>query len=244
VSGGVVSDAGRGGRPSRPPIAVLRPLGRAAIWVVVAILLVWGAATLLAAPESPPPLGRPAEGAGPGRVAEALAVAFARTYLGSPTPGALRPFLAEGARVTGGRGPSARGRVAQAEVAAAARLGGGRWVLTVSCDLRDARTLDLAVPIVRHGAGEVAVLGAPSIVAVPAAAGPDAAAIDELVARFIYRQGKVVWVEERPDCKQWDRMLQPVGPTVKRQEIYRRNTWTSSVIGDGPRTVSRQVTCR
>jgi len=69
-------------------------------------------------------------------------------------------------------------------------------VLTVSCDLRDARVVSLAVPVVRPEAGEAAVIGAPSIVAVPATAGadperprpiagPGAKAISELVARFI-----------------------------------------------------------
>ncbi|HEX4307198.1 MAG TPA: conjugal transfer protein [Solirubrobacterales bacterium] len=181
---------------SRPIGTVLRPLGRAALWVVVVILLVRGAAALLAAPESESTLS-PDRAAGPGRAAEALAVGFARTYLESPTPAALGPFLAEGAHVAAGRGPSAPGaEVGQAGVLRASDLGGGRWVLTVFCDLRDARSLDLAVPIVRRGAGEVAVLGAPSIVAAPAPAGadperprplagPEAGAIGELVAKFI-----------------------------------------------------------
>jgi hypothetical protein len=69
-------------------------------------------------------------------------------------------------------------------------------VVTVSCELRDARTLYLTVPIVRRGPGEAAVLGAPSIVAMPAPAGadpesprpiagPEAGAISELVTKFI-----------------------------------------------------------
>jgi len=68
--------------------------------------------------------------------------------------------------------------------------------VTVSCELRDARALYLAVPIVRFRAGEVAALGAPSIVAVPAVAGadperpqplsgPDAPAIASLVGKFL-----------------------------------------------------------
>ena len=47
----------------------------------------------------------------------ALAVRFARTYVEHPSPGALAPFLAEGARVGGGRqGAGVASRVAQAEV--------------------------------------------------------------------------------------------------------------------------------
>jgi hypothetical protein len=176
---------------------VLRPAGRAALWALLAVLLIRGGAAILAAPESEPEVSGSGPGVGPGQAADALAVTFARTYLESPTPGALAPFLVEGAHVEAGQGPSAAaGGVAQAEVVRGAPLGGGRWVLTVFCDLRDSRTLDLAVPIVRHGADEVAALGAPSIVAAPApagadperprpTAGPDAAAIDELVAKFI-----------------------------------------------------------
>ena len=70
-------------------------------------------------------------------------------------------------------------------------------MLTVAAELRDARTLYLAVPIVRGSAGEVAALGAPSIVAAPGSAGadsgerpqplagPDAEAIGGLVAKFL-----------------------------------------------------------
>ncbi|HET9154275.1 MAG TPA: conjugal transfer protein [Solirubrobacterales bacterium] len=128
----------------------------------------------------------------------AFAVRFARIYLADPSGAALEPFLAEGARVgTGTPSKEETGDVAQAEVSGVEDLGGGRAVLTVACELRDARTLYLAVPIVRSKAGEVAALGAPSIVAAPGAAGvdsgeqpqavagPDAAAIQGLVAKFL-----------------------------------------------------------
>ncbi|MBS1861966.1 MAG: conjugal transfer protein [Actinobacteria bacterium] len=175
---------------------MLRPVGRFALWAVLAVLFIRGAAAILAGPGSGPAEDHGGDHQGPGRAAEALAIDFARTWLGTPSPGALRPFLAEGAHVGTGRAPGAGGEVVQAEVAAASGLGGGRWVLTVSCDLRDSRALDLVVPIIRRGADEVAALGAPSIVALPAAAGadperprptagPEAGAIDELVAKFI-----------------------------------------------------------
>ncbi|HWB69637.1 MAG TPA: hypothetical protein VG518_06635, partial [Solirubrobacterales bacterium] len=106
------------------------------------------------------------------QAANAFAIRFARLYLEDPSPEALKPYLAAGARIGAGRPPSAQGaEVAQAEVVRSTDIGDGRAVLTVACELRDSRTLYLAVPIVRFRAGEVAALGAPSIVAVPAVAG-------------------------------------------------------------------------
>lgn len=196
MSKSVFSRAARG-EGSRPLAEVLRPVGRLALWAALAVLLIRGAAATLAAPSSSKSEtgGRSAD-AGPGQAAEAFAAGFARTFLEAPTPEALAPYLAEGTHVPAGQAPSAEGLVDQADVVGSARLGGGRWVLTVSCDLRDSRVLDVAVPIVRQEAGGVAALGAPSIVAVPAAAGADTerprpvagaegAAIEELVAKFL-----------------------------------------------------------
>lgn len=176
--------------------SLLRPAGRVAIWSVIALLLVRGLGAVLA----PTPASAPAQRAGTRayeQASAALAVRFARAYLGDPAPRALAPLLAEGARVGGGRaaiGGSAE--VAQAEVAATQELGGGRAVLTVACDLRDGRAVYLAVPISRSRAGEAAVSGAPWVVAAPSAAGvaagrprpiagPDAGAIRALVGKFI-----------------------------------------------------------
>jgi len=175
--------------------AALRPVGRVALWALLCLLLVRGAAAVLAPPaaEAPPHGG---EGA-IDRAGTAFAIRFARAYLEDPSPGALDPYLAAGARIGAGRPPSARGaEPAQAEVVHFSDVGDGRAVVTVACELRDSRTLYLAVPIVRHGAGEVAALGAPSIVAVPAVAGADperprppagsgAAQIRELVGKFL-----------------------------------------------------------
>jgi hypothetical protein len=148
------------------------------------------------------PVGRPPAAAKPSATVDpatsAFAVRFARTYLADPSGTALEPFLAEGVRVGTGTPPQEDAEdVGQAEVSGVEDLGGGRAVLTVACELRDARTLYLAVPIVRSGAGEVAALGAPSIVAASGAAGvgsneqpqavagPDAAAIQGLVSKFL-----------------------------------------------------------
>jgi hypothetical protein len=176
--------------------SLLRAIGRVALWATIALLLVRGLGAVLATPASPPSPSKEWQGAS-GEASAAFAVRFARAYLADPSPQALAPFLAEGARVGAGRPTSATGvEVAQAEVGATQQLGGGREILTVACELRDARILYLAVPIARSGAGEVAALGAPSIVAAPAVAGveasgpqplagPDGAAIESLVAKFL-----------------------------------------------------------
>lgn len=176
--------------------SLLRAVGRVALWATVALLLVRGLVSAVAgSPEGEPTVHRSASGAED--TVDAAAVRFARTYLEDPSPQALQPFLAAGARIGAGRPPSASGaEIAQAEVVRSSEVGDGRVIVTVACELRDSRTLYLAVPIVRFGAGEVAVLGAPSIVAVPAVAGadperpqpiagPDAGAIEALLAKFL-----------------------------------------------------------
>lgn len=177
-------------RPSR----AIRAGGRLAIWAAIFLLLVRGAVATFAAPQKTTAgsAAAPAE-----EVVAATAERFARLYLEEPDPRVLQPYLAAGARIGAGRPPSAGGaEVAQADVVDTSDVGDGRVVVTVSCELRDSRTLYLTVPIVRHGSGEAAVLGAPSIVAMPAPAGadpesprpiagPESGAISELVAKFV-----------------------------------------------------------
>ena len=170
-------------------------MGRVAIWAVIALLLVRGVGAVLAPTQVSAPTA--AQGESTDQASAAIAVRFARAYLGDPTPRALTPFLAEGARVGAGSPPTSLGaEVAQAEVAATDELGGGRAVLTVACDLRDGRTVYLAVPISRSRAGEAAVSGAPWVVAAPSTAGvaaerprplagPEAGAIRALAAKFL-----------------------------------------------------------
>lgn len=188
-----------GNRKARPADfnvrALLRSVGRVAIWIVLALLLVRGVGAVLAQPQASAPGG--VAGTVDDQASSALAVRFARTYIEDPSLQALAPFLAEGARVGGGRQAEDVGSgVAQAEVSATQELGGGREVRTVACELRDGRTVYLAVPISRSGAGEVAVSGAPWVVAAPSTAGvaaerprpiagTDAAAIRSLVEKFI-----------------------------------------------------------
>ncbi len=175
----------------------LRGLGRAALWAAVGLVFLRGLASVVAGPAEHEVARGGAPTLGGQQAANAFAIRFARLYLEDPSPEALQPYLAAGARIGAGRPPSAQGaEVAQAEVVRSGEVGDGRVVVTVSCELRDARTLYLAVPIVRFGAGEVAALGAPSIVAVPAVAGvdperpqplagPEAGEIESLVAKFL-----------------------------------------------------------
>jgi hypothetical protein len=165
-----------------------------ALWAVVGLLLVRGAGSVLAGPHEGRPTVRPTGLSDP--AASAFAVRFARAYLSGAPSQELAPLLAPGTRVPP-RGASAPGvEIEQAEVAGTEAIGGGQVLVTVACELADARTLYLAVPIVREGAGGVAAAGAPAVVAGPAGvgegvelprpiAGPDAAAIDELVRRFL-----------------------------------------------------------
>ena len=148
--------------------SLLRGAGRVAIWTVLALLLLRGVvAGLSEQPQTPPPTS--ASGIDP--QSAAFAVQFARAYF---TPA----------------------EVAQAEVSQSEELGDGKAILTVACELRDSRVLYLAVPIARTDAGEVAALGAPSLVAAPGMAGAaperpqplagqDADAIQGLIERFL-----------------------------------------------------------
>lgn len=179
---------------SRSVGSVFRAAGRVALWAVVGLLLLRGISGVLTEP-------RPADQgvAGHNNVSDpataAFAVRFARTYLSEPSPQALAPFLAPGTSAPA-LGGDAGAQVEQAEVAGIRDLGEGEAIVTVACQLDDARTLYLAVPIVREDAAEVAAQGVPAIVAGPAGvgegvepprplAGPDADEIAELVQRFM-----------------------------------------------------------
>jgi hypothetical protein len=163
--------------------------------VLVGLLLVRGFASVLADPrQSDPAAASPSEAVDPST--GSFAVRFVRAYLDGASPNELGPLLAPGASVPS-VGASASGvEVQQAEVAGSQAIGGGQVLVTVACELADTRTVYLAVPIAREGAGEVAAAGAPAVVAGPAGvgedvasprpiAGSDASAIGELVRRFL-----------------------------------------------------------
>jgi hypothetical protein len=174
-----------------------RTIGRGAIWATVALLLVRGVGSVLT-PTSEPPARGGRDGSTEDLATDAFAVRFARSYLADPSASALAPYLAEGVRVGTGLAPKVEtAAVAQAEVSGTEDLGGGESVVTVACELRDARTLYLAVPIARSAAGEVAALGAPWIVAGPGTvvgdesdrprplSGADAPEIESLISKFL-----------------------------------------------------------
>jgi hypothetical protein len=195
VAIGVGTRIGRSGGEGRTVRAALRTAGRAALWALVGLLLLRGTASVLADPQQ-----GDRETASPSGVVDpstgSFAVRFASAYLGGASPSELAPLLAPGVH-TPAADTSATGiDVQQAEVAGSEDLGRGEALVTVACELADARTVYLAVPIVRESVGEVAAAGAPAVVAGPAGvgkdipsprpiAGPDAAAIGELVRRFL-----------------------------------------------------------
>jgi hypothetical protein len=176
--------------------SIPRLAGRLAIWFAVGLLLVRGIAGLFAEPRRPEVERRAGAGASDEAVA-ATAERFARLYLEQPSSKLLGPYLASGAKVTTGTPPvTEAAEVVQADVVKTTDVGGGRLIVTVSCELRGARTLYLTVPVARRGPGEATVLGAPSLVAMPAPAGadperpqpiagPDAGAIEGLVSKFV-----------------------------------------------------------
>lgn len=173
----------------------LRRIGRVVLWALLVLLLLRGVESVVStAPEtSQAPAGAKADPFG--EEGSAFAVRFARAYLADPSLRNLRGHFAEGATARVGAATPGR-NVAQAEVARTRHLGGDRAIVTVACEFLGGRVLFLAVPIARNSVGEVAALGAPSLVAAPETAGleaertrplsgADAGAIGELVDRFL-----------------------------------------------------------
>ena len=182
----------RGGEDGRTVGGALRAAGRVALWALVALLLIEGISGVFAAP--------PQESGGGARketidsATSSFAVRFARAYLSGSSPQELSPLLAPGVDLPAFSGAGIG--VEQAEVAGVDDLGADGAIVTVAAQLDDARTLYLAVPIVRASAGEVAAQGVPALVAGPAGvgesveapqplAGPDAGAIADLARRFL-----------------------------------------------------------
>ena len=192
---GVGTHSGRRGVQRRTLGAALRSVGRVALWTLVALLLAKGGAAVLGGPSKQVAGAPPSAAADP--ATSSFSVRFARTYLSGASARELTPLLAPG--VSEQATPGAIGAdvpVEQVEVADVRDLGAGRAIVTVACELGGARTLYLAVPIVRERAGEVAALGAPAVVAGPAGVarsatrpqplvGPPASAIADLARRFL-----------------------------------------------------------
>lgn len=175
----------------------LRGIGRVALWALVALLLFRGVGAVVSDPAREASPAASAAGARSlDETSAAFAVSFARAYFADPSMRSLAAYFAEGATPPSGVPASTGERVAQAEIAGTRRLGDGRAIVTVACELLGGRVQFLAVPIVRDTAGEVAALGAPSLVAAPEVAevdaersqplsGADAGPIGELVDKFL-----------------------------------------------------------
>jgi hypothetical protein len=194
VALGVGSRPRRSAGERRSVATTLRTVGRVALWAVLGLLLVRGMGSILSGPPKGNPTARLSAGSDP--ATSAFAVRFARAYLSGASPRQLAPLLAPGTRVPSSGAPVPGVEVEQAEVAGSEASGQRQAIVTVACELADARTVYLAVPTVREGADGVAATGAPAVVAGPAGvgegveaprpiAGPDAAAIGELVRRFL-----------------------------------------------------------
>jgi Conjugative transposon protein TcpC len=220
--------------------ALARTIGRGAIWATLGLLLIRGLGSALS-PEHGEPSVAPKVGPTADEGIDAFAIRFARTYLSDPTAESLAPFLAEGVGVGTGLAPTAAtAAVAQAEVSGTEDLGGGESVLTVACELRDSRTLYLAVPIARSEAGEVAALGAPWLVAGPGSAagaggdrprplaGSEGPAIESLVERFLPAYLASGEAEELSYLLKPGAVIQPLGGQVALKSLG-----TVSQLGDG-----------
>jgi Conjugative transposon protein TcpC len=195
VASGVGTRFGKRKSEGRTLRSAIATAGRTALWALVALLLIRGGGAVLAGPSHERQQAATARG-DVDPATGAFAVRFARAYLSGASSQELAPLLAPGSGVPP-RGVRVLGvEVEQAEVAGSEALGDGQAIVTVACELADARTVYLAVPTVREGAGGVAATGAPAVVSGPAGvgedvasprpiAGPDATAIGELVRRFL-----------------------------------------------------------
>ena len=185
----------REGRTAPTGRGLLRTAGRVALWALVALIFVRGIASIAAEPRDHQPAPAPTHEAFPSPEARALAIRFARAYLGGRA-GELRRFLAESMprQLVIDIPPGAA--VATIGVAAETALSSDRALITVACELGGRSARYLSVPIARDAAGGLAVYALPAFVAGPRPAriedddpaplaGPDAAAIRTLVERFL-----------------------------------------------------------
>ena len=210
--------------------SLVRTIGRGAIWATLALLLLRGVGSVFSPASSE--VARPQKDtSAEDQIADAFAVRFARAYLSEPSAEALAPYMAEGAHIGTGLAPKVEtASVAQAEVSGTEDLGDGESVLTVACELRDSRTLYLAVPLARSGTGEVAALGAPWIVAGPGTtagaeserprplAGADAPEIESLVSKFLPAYLASGAADELSYLLLPGEVIQPLGGQARAQE--------------------------
>jgi Conjugative transposon protein TcpC len=156
------------GTRSAFPAGLLKGVGRIALWCVAAVLLVRGAADVMAPAEPPPPApsAAAAPATWPDDEARAFAVDFARAYLGSEQ---LQAFVAPELTATIAPEYDEPQEVTSATVARTTAIDDRHALLTVAATV-DADTRYLAVPVGRDAAGGLAVYDLPSLAPPPARA--------------------------------------------------------------------------
>jgi hypothetical protein len=201
--------SGRMRTPSATPGDLLSRIGRAPLWLALAVVLLRGVAGIVAT--EPPATGervvRPTP-AWPDEPARAFAVEFAAAYLTvdpEDGPASARVALAELAApevvdslVPTLDGDASRQEVVSATVTGAVGLDGRRALITVVVRVRGerSRTVRLTVPVARDTHGAPVVYDLPSLAPAPerADAGPSAgapilrderAAIGDVLTRFL-----------------------------------------------------------
>lgn len=206
-------DADRVHTAGPTPRVLLRSLGRVALWALVALLLIRGAADILGGPGQPQAARSGPGAAGgeawPGSEARAFAADFARAYLTfdperpefheQATAGFLAGDLREGAALDFPQDPDDGEvqTVAQTTVARAGALDERRALITVAATVTSTTvtTRYLTVPVARDQAGGLVVYDYPSFSAPPARArvsapateslqGRDAEEIEDVLGRF------------------------------------------------------------
>jgi len=169
--GGAVPRLRREPRERSPSSAgLLKGLGRVVLWCVVALLLVRGAADLLATAEPPPPAAgsHAPPAAWPDDEARAFAVDFARAYLGSE-PRLAEAFVAPELAASIAPEYEEPQEVQAATVARTAAIDGRHALVTVAATV-SSDTRYLAVPVGRDAAGGLTVYDLPSFAPPPARA--------------------------------------------------------------------------
>lgn len=185
----------------------LRFVGRCVLWGAIGLVLLRGVGAIVSDPSTDGSRGdtSAAEAVSfPDDEARAFAVRFTRAYLDIPPDGGgahdraasfLADDLSDRAAITvPRRSPGAK--VAWATVAREASLGGSRALLTVAALMADGASRYVTVPIARDAHGGLVVSGLPSFSPPPPRAdvdsrdveplaGPGAAAIGDLVERFL-----------------------------------------------------------
>jgi len=176
------------GKPARghsmTPRELLRRLGRALLWLTVAVVLIRGLAGVLEAPKpSDAPRAVRATGAvWPDEATRAYAVEFAARYLTIDPDPSNRSGAGAGElvapEITAALTPTVDGdtapqEVESATVVGATRLDGQRALITVAARVRSEqpRVIRLSVPMARDGRGGLVVNDLPSLAAAPSRAG-------------------------------------------------------------------------